>query len=251
MARLRLVGAVVALACVLGGCGAVTAAHHASVPGVRTQDAASRDAFHVSPYRLENSFRGLRMAAVEGHWIDVDSNYCWDADRRHRIALATHWPRTGPDHFVDPAGLVGPYAAFADLTLPEVRRLRSTDASPFRIHTMEEMVREAARLDVAGIEWEVKGGSAFERPSLYRPVLATAARVGIEINVKTLTTIGGTKAALRRLEAAKRAGATTMLLNHRDRPVPITPRRSHYVDYVRGPWAGRASFSRASFSRAS
>jgi hypothetical protein len=64
--------------------------------------------------------------------------------------------------------------------------------------------------------------------------LATAADVGIEINVKTSDNIGGAEAALRRLRAAKRAGATTMLLSHRT--VRITRAQARYVDYVRGDW---------------
>lgn len=221
----------------LSGCGVGLAAHEPMGPSVRTEDAPTRGAFHQDhPYRLQNSYRGLRLAARAGTWIDIDSNYCWDSARRHHIPLATHWPRIGADHFTDPAGSIDPDAAFADLTLPEVRRLRSTDPVPFRISTMEEMVREAARIGVVGIEWEVKGGSAFERPATYREVLAAAAEAGIEVNVKTLTNIGGEKAALRRLAAASRAGATTMLLNHSPRPVRITTAESRYVDYVRGPW---------------
>ncbi|WP_344147994.1 hypothetical protein [Nocardioides koreensis] len=225
------------LAGALTGCDVGLAAHEPGGTSVRTQVAPSRGAFHENqPYRLQNSFRGLRLAARAGTWIDIDSNYCWDTARRHRIPLATHWPHIGADHFTDPAGRIDPDAAFADLTLPEVRRLRSTDPVPYRISTMEEMVREAARIGVPGIEWEVKGGTAFERPATYRGVLAAAAEAGIEVNVKTLTNIGGTKAALRRLRAAARAGATTMLLNHSARPVRITAAESRYVDYVRGPW---------------
>lgn len=236
MPSMRLLAMSLLLTGALSGCGAGTAAHEPAGTAVRTEDAPSRGAFHAAPYRLENSFRGLRLAAKSGRWIDIDSNYCWDSARRHRIPIATHWPHIGADQFTDPAGRINPDAAFADLTLPEVRRLRSTDPVPYRISTMQEMVREAARLGVAGIEWEIKGGTAFERPAIYSQVLATAAEAGIEVNVKTLTNIGGTKAALRRLKAASRAGAATMLLNHTAVPVRITAAESRYVDYVRGPW---------------
>jgi hypothetical protein len=223
--------AATAAALLLAGCGIGSA----DEPSSRTQDAPTRGAFHEThPYRLSNSFRGLQLAAEAGTWIDIDTNYCWDSARRHRIPIATHWPRIGFDEFADPTGRVETGAAFADLTLPEVRRLRSNDPEPYRISTMEEMVREAARIGLTGIEWEVKGGKAFERSAIYRPVLATARHVGVEINVKTSDNIGGENAALRRLRAAHRAGATTMLLGHR--AVVITTAESRYVDYVRGSW---------------
>lgn len=231
MTSMRRLALALLLTCALAGCNSDTP----TASSVRPEDAAPpREVFHEDqPYRLQNSFRGLRLAVQTDTWIDIDSNYCWDSARRHRIPLATHWPYIRGDHFTDPAGRVSPDAAFDDLTLPEVRRLRSTDSAPYRISTMEEMVREAARIGLKGIEWEVKGGTAFERPAIYRQVLAAAAEVGIEINVKTLANLGGKKAALRRMKAAKRAGATTLLLNRGPRPAQITDAESRYIDYVR------------------
>jgi hypothetical protein len=227
--------AVLLLTCVLAGCSIGTSTDEPTASYVRTEDVPPvRGAFHEDrPYRLQNSFRGLRLAAETDAWIDIDSQYCWDSAGRHRIAIATHWPNIGREQFTDPANRLDPVAAFADLTLPAVRRLRSTDPEPYRISTMEEMVRAAARIGLKGIEWEVKGGTAFERPDIYRQVLTAAAEVGIRINVKTLATIGGKRAALRRLKAAKRAGATTMLLNRGPGPARITDTQSRYVDYVR------------------
>ena len=174
--------AAAALLCALAGC-AIGSADEAAPS--RTRDAPTRGAFHeTDPYRVSNSFRGLALAAEAGRWIDIDSQYCWDAARQHRVPIAT------------PSG--------------------------------------AARHGLKGIEWEVKGGQAFERPAIYRPVLATARQVGVRINVKTSDNVGGEQAALGRLRAAHRAGATTMLISHRT--VLITKARSRYVDYVRGPW---------------
>lgn len=235
MAPMRHLAAALLLTCVLAGCSVGTSTDEPVVSDVRTEDVPPvRGAFHEDrPYRLQNSFRGLRLAAEADTWIDIDSQYCWDSARRHRIPIATHWPDTGREQFTDPVNRIDRDAAFADLTLPEVRRLRSTDPVPYRISTMEEMVRAAARIGLKGIEWEVKGGTAFERPHIYRQALAAAAEVGLKINVKTLATIGGKQAALRRLKAAKRAGATTMLLNRGPRPARITDAESRYVDYVR------------------
>lgn len=226
--------AAVLLTLALAGC-SISPSVDGPPASVRADDVAPpREVFHEdSPYRLQNSKRGLRLAARTATWIDIDSNYCWDAARRHRVPVATHWPYLDRERFNDPLGLVSPDAALADLTLPEVRRLRSDDPVPYRILTMVEMVRAAARLGLEGIEWEVKGGPAFERPRTYSRVLEAANDVGIAINVKTLVHIGGRDAALRRLRAAKRAGAVTMLIRRGDEPARITEAQSRYIDFVR------------------
>ncbi len=188
------------------------------------------------PYRFENSFRGLAYAVDHGYdWIDLDSNYCWDDARQRRVPLATHWPRIDKEGF-DPADDLPAATTWADLTLGEVRRLVTADTPPYRVRTMEEMVRRAAALGLSGVEWEVKPGPAFERPEIYRDVLRAARRAGVAIDVKTVHGLGGTAASFARLRAAKRAGATTMLVNTGDRPVRLTPDQERYVDYVRGPW---------------
>ena len=233
LAHVRRAAALLALA--LAGCSLSPPADEPTAPSLRAERIAPpREVFHEDrPYRLQNSMRGLRLAARTATWIDIDSNYCWDAARRHRVPIATHWPYVYRERFNDPLGLISPDAAFADLTLPEVRRLRSGDPVPYRISTMVEMVRMAARVGLTGIEWEVKGGAAFERPGTYSRVLDAANEVGIAINVKTLAHIGGRDAALRRLRAAKRAGAVTMLLGRGDRPPRITDSQSRYIDFVR------------------
>lgn len=207
-------------------------------PGWPT-DAPPRRTFHKAadqPYRFENSFRGLAFAAAHGYrWIDVDSNYCWDDTHRHPIALATHWPRIDKEGF-DPGGLHPPATTWADLTLSGVRRLATADARPYRVATMVAMVRRAARLGLTGIEWEVKPGAAFADPATYRPVLRVARRVGLALEVKTVHGLGGVRASLARLRAAKAAGARTMLLSLGEEPVRVSRRQASYVDVVRGPW---------------
>lgn len=209
-----------------------------SAAAAGTTDAPRRAFFHENrPYRLQNSLRGLQLAVARGYeWIDIDSNHCWDDGRRRHVALATHWARIRGDHFQDPEGRIPTDAKWADLTLAEARRLVTDDAEPYRVLTMVEIVRAAARVGLTGIEWEVKSGAGFEHPAVYRPVLAAADRVGLAIVVKTLRNVGGEAAALRRLAAAKEAGATTMLLNHDDDAVRIDADRASYVDYVRGDW---------------
>ena len=149
MPSMRLLAMSLLLTGALSGCGAGTAAHEPAGTAVRTEDAPSRGAFHAAPYRLENSFRGLRLAAKSGRWIDIDSNYCWDSARRHRIPIATHWPHIGADQFTDPAGRINEDAAFADLTLPEVRRLRRRRGSGLGAAARERPARQPGGHDQA------------------------------------------------------------------------------------------------------
>lgn len=207
-------------------------------PVFLTRSAPPRAFYHQSnPYRLQNSVRGLREAVAAGlKWTDVDSNYCWDDAGTTRIPLAVHWSHIRGDRFRDPLLQVPDDSRWADLALTTARRLRTDDPQPYRVLTMIEMVRAAARYGLVGIEWEVKDGVGFESSAMYRPVLRVAAAVGVKVVVKTLRNLGGDAAALRRLWAAKKAGATTMLLNHDTTPVRITAARGTYVNYVRGPW---------------
>ncbi|KRB80466.1 hypothetical protein ASE01_03090 [Nocardioides sp. Root190] len=97
-----------------------------------TTDAPRRRFFHENkPYRLQNSVRGLRRAVeLDLEWIDIDSNYCREVEGGALVALATHWARIRGDHFRDPSGSVPEDARWSDLTLAQVRRLRSDDADP-------------------------------------------------------------------------------------------------------------------------
>lgn len=202
-----------------------------------TQTAPPRERFHRGPgqsYRFENSPRGLRHARRNGYdWIDIDSIHCRDDEDGRPVPLATHWPRIDHEGF-DPLGQYPPKTRWTDLTLRQVRALQTTDDPPYRVLTMIEMLEAASRIGVGGIEWEIKDGPGFTQASTYRPVLRAAARLGISIEVKTIFHPEQPGLALARLRAASRAGATTMLLNLDDEPVPLTAAEQEYVDFVRG-----------------
>lgn len=202
-----------------------------------TRTAPARERYHRElgqPYRFENSPRGLRYAHRHGYaWIDIDSIHTRADAGGRPVPLATHWPRIDKEGF-DPDGRYPPETRWTDLSLDQVRVLRTADEPPYRILTMVEMVREAARVGLTGIEWEIKDGDAFARAATYRPVLRAAARWGIEIEVKTIHRRSDPERSLARLRAAKEAGATTMLLNLTDRPIELTTAQQQYVDLVRG-----------------
>lgn len=208
-----------------------------------TQKASNRKRYHRldgQSYRFENSRRGLDYAAAHGYlWIDIDTNYCLDDTRSRQVPIATHWRKLDTEGF-DPGGRYPPDTRWSDLTLSQVRELRSADDPPYRLVTMVDMVRYAAKVGLEGIEWEVKAGRGFEKVETYREVLRVARELGITIEVKTLYALGGAKASLRRLRAAKQAGATTMLIVTRKQPrILLNPAHETFIDYVRGKW-GRA-----------
>ncbi|KRA29881.1 MULTISPECIES: hypothetical protein [unclassified Nocardioides] len=210
------------------------------VDDVKTRNASTRKRFHRlngQSYRFENSYRGLDYAAAHGYlWIDIDTNYCLDDTHTRRIPIATHWRHLDTEGF-DPGGRYAPATVWSDLTFSQVRELRSADNPPYELVRMVDMVRYAARVGMEGIEWEVKAGVGFEKVETYREVLRVARRLGIAIEVKTLYELGGAKASLRRLRAAKQAGATTMLIVTRKQPrILLSPGHETFVDYVRGKW---------------
>lgn len=216
----------------------------APVDDARTRNASTRKRYHRlngQSYRFENSFRGLDYAASHGYlWIDIDTNYCLDDTRTRRIPIATHWRHVDAERF-DPGGRYPPATVWSDLTISQVRQLRSADNPPYELVTMVDMVRYAARVGMEGIEWEVKAGVGFEKVETYRTVLRVARELGVTIEVKTLYALGGAKASLRRLRAAKQAGATTMLIVTRKQPrILLTPGHESFIDFVRGKW-GRTS----------
>lgn len=211
-------------------------------PTVGTRSAPQRRRFHRGPgqtYRFENSPRGLAYARSKGYvWIDIDSNYA-----RGRVngrwgpvvLIATHWDKIDTEGF-DPQGRYPEGTRWRDLTWPQVRALRTADRPPYRILTMEEMVRRTAAAGFTGMEWEVKTGPAFEDPRTYARVLQVAREVGLTIEVKTLYGLGGVEASYRRLRAAKLAGAFTMLIKPPGRPVRLPAAQERWIDVVRGPW---------------
>lgn len=126
----------------------------------------------------------------------------------------------------------------------------SIAATKHGLRTAYETFRDNASLGLK-TEWEVKDLRPFSTQAALNNAmaeLATDAKAAYgpdwqkHVQVKVLNTLhGGLPYALRVLKAAKRAGFTTMLLNHASKPVVIGPMRAKYVDYVRGKWRKRLS----------
>lgn len=186
-------------------------------------------------YRAVNSRGGPALARAAGkRWIDIDSQACRRADGT-MVAVAAHWPRVSDEFDVKAAGLPDDIR-WHQTQCSSVKALRGKAPDRVQAEFMLAMVEAAAQAGLTGIEWEIKPGvGAFLKAGPYRPVLARAQELGVQVVVKTLVDFDPAY-AWRRLAAAKRAGATTMLLNHGDEPVVITPEREMYTDYVRGGW---------------
>ncbi|MFT4288181.1 hypothetical protein [Nocardioides sp.] len=188
---------------------------------------------HLMPYCRNNSIRGLDAAKRAGYTaIDLDAQVCWaNSSRKRRVMICTHWGTVGKE-FYDPLGKIKPGTKFAALTWPEVKRLRSKDGKGFRIHKMNRMLRAATKRGLR-VEVEAKGHKAFaKRPGLWRRLRTVADAVGADVQVKTLTGLGGSASA--RLEAAKAAGFVTIVLPRGSRRLSKT-KFWPVTDYVRGP----------------
>lgn len=203
-----------------------------------TQNYPNHRFFHKSgsqQYRFENSFRGILYAVRNKFaWIDIDSNWCWSDDRKTRIALAVHWGTIGGDKFHDPQGEFGPDTKWRDLTLSEAKRLVTPEGT--HVRTMIEMLDNAKKRGLKGIEWELKGGPW--PVDVFLPVLQHAKALKIQVWIKTLVEIKG---AFNRLQHAKAAVISvgwgkTVLLNHEQTPVRLAVTQRAYIDYVHGKW---------------
>ena len=180
---------------------------------------------HADNYRFENSVQGLKSAAKHEHAIDLDVNITKDG-----VPVNTHWSdvlkRGG---FYDPLHKIPKDARISQLTAKEVFRLRSKDG--YRIHSMKYMLRKAAKLHVR-VEYEAKGSKPFEYGKGGLKHFTDAKKISAAAHgTMFMKTISTTPGALKRPQAAHRAGLTTVLLPRG--PVPKSWRP--YIDYVRGP----------------
>jgi len=206
---------------------ALVIAFSVSAPAEATRAMPARSFAHLEPYYFNNSIRGLDYAVARGYrWIDLDANVSKDG-----TVWNEHWARISVDGYS--ARGVSRNATVGSLTDKQMERL----AGPHRFHPhrMTTMFRAAARRHI-NIEMEAKGGRRFERPKTYVKLRTLSRELGVRVQVKTLTSIGGCRAALRRLRAASKAGFHTILLNHYHAAVVIPERFARYVDYVRGPF---------------
>jgi hypothetical protein len=187
------------------------------------------------PSWLADSFRGIARA-VAGRFRWIDLNFVLTVDG---YLVNCHWPRPLLHGWYDPKGLIKPTTPVSRMTLAQVRRLRSRTGG-YRIHTAQEMLAQAARAGLRGVEFELKPAPGHD-VATYSEALAvvgTAEKAGIALVVKTLTRPGTTAAAVRRVAPFHRAGATTLLLPRGTRRVPRTC--WGVVDHVRGRvrWTG-------------
>lgn len=183
---------------------------------------------HLSPYAKNNSKQGVRIAHSHGYRaIDLDFNTCWNDDKTERILINTHWGHVGKE-FHDPKGKIGPHEYFHELTISEVRRLRSKRGH-YRINTIDEMLIFAHSLGMR-VEIELKDSPGLGNVHVLEPVHDFVKQHKINAQVKTLSNIGN---PWERLHAAKEAGFKTILLPRGSRR--FSKKHWDVVDYVRGP----------------
>ncbi len=183
---------------------------------------------HLMPYHFNNSPQGLKAARKKGYkGIDLDAMISKDG-----VVVNTHWAdvlkRGG---FYDPKKKLPKNITVKKLNADQLFSLKSKGG--YSIHSMEEMFK-LAKKEGLRVEFELKGSKGFEYGhgglTRLKEMKAIADRIGVQVQVKTISTTPGAKA---RLKAAHRAGFTTFVLPRGDRKIPKSwwP----FVDYVRGP----------------
>lgn len=153
---------------------------------------------HLSPYAFSNSVAGLRKARRLGYRaIDLDFQVTRDG-----VVICTHWG--------DTREFAGPLRRFDEMTWQQVRKLRAKKGR-YRVRSAAFMIGAAERNGFTRIEFEAKSNGLAGRAGVerFKRIKRRADAVGIDVQVKTLTSIPG---ARKRLAAAREAGLTTIVL---------------------------------------
>lgn len=173
--------------------------------------------FHVhgkTPYRVEDSFRGVRLAVAKAfRWIDLDCHVTSDG-----VLVITHWPR--PDHEgFRAAGVDTRGKTIEELTWAEVEQLRTPDH--YRIARADELVPFALSKGLK-VELELKS-TAIKRGDLreFRKALNDPS----DVQVKALPDFYPA------LEPAHETGFPTIILGRNAR---IPAEAQTYITYRRG-----------------
>lgn len=178
-----------------------------------------RAILHINdPYAEGNDDQGLAAAAVRGLWIDRDLQ----RDIRG-VFIGTHWGRPSREGFRLRGRRVTGY--FRMMPYSRIAKLRTRDGH--RIQTAGHAIREAKRLGVPGIEFELKFVPTLR--ALKRLAKVAAEEYGANwearIQIKMLSGFRWRLALWR----AKRAGFVTTLIRFGGDPA----RLPKYVDHYR------------------
>lgn len=155
---------------------------------------------HGTPYRVENSLRGVRRAARLGYdAIDLDLQITSDG-----VVVCTHWGQPLlKDGFYDPLGRIKRTARVRDLTWRQVQRLRTRDG--YRIRRLRRVLKECRRVGIEACV-EPKADSRFKRDRVWTSIRADADHTKARVSVRSLRNLPIPGAGTRRVKAARRAG---------------------------------------------
>lgn len=179
-----------------------------------------RPIYHeANPRALGNSIEGDEIAAKRKRWADRDVIYCLFG-----ILIVTHWPDPTKEGWTYRGKPVT--RPFSQIPLYRVLRMLSPDG--YRIRTVGQAMKDAKRLGVPGIEFDLK-----RKLSLYRMRrFATAARKnwGPDWQRHVEVKMGTTFAWRTTLRNAHSVGFTTTLIDFHGQASELPS----YVDKYRG-----------------
>lgn len=180
----------------------------------------SRRIYHENdPYAKGNDITGDRIAAILGRWIDHDVQFAL-----FRVMIVTHWGNAKRERWMRPNGK-RETRNFSLIPLAQVLRL--TCQGIYKIRRPRQVMIDAERLGVPGIEFEFKKvPSLFQMRRLARDAKAIfGPNWQKRVEVKMLAGFSW-RTTLRR---AKRAGFRTTLIGFTGNPAYLPK----YVDTYR------------------
>lgn len=184
-------------------------------------------------HHLGDSFEGINHAKARGFkWIDTNHTTVEDG-----TPVCMHPGRPMMHGWRDPEGKMRRTKRVKDMTLEEFLRLRPKKGQPHHVpHTSAAILTHCAKVGI-GVEFELKNGR-FTAAAM-RELDDHAHKVGVKVKAKTISTLGGTKAAIRRLRLAHRwTRWETVILPRGTKRVPRSA--WPFIDHVRGKarWTG-------------
>lgn len=188
---------------------------------------------------LGDSFEGIDYAKSLGFdWVDTNHQTTGpEQGYPDGCPVCMHWGRPMMHGWRDPLRKMRRWKRVRNMTLAEFRRLRPKAGTPMHTpHTSDEILHHCAQV---GIGTEFEGKNGLFTPFLMMALDDAATRYKTRVHYKTISNLGGKKAARERLVLAHRytTWSTTVL----PRGLKRVPRSWWpFIDHVRGRvrWTG-------------
>lgn len=157
---------------------------------------------HGTPYHVENSLRGIRLAHRLGY-DEIDLDMCMTTDDR---IVGTHWERPMiHDGFRDPYRELKPMTPVSGMKLDEVTRLRAGRIRPYRISPIERLLAECAHVGIGAV-LEPKGDRRFALVATWQHLAKVADDLGADVRMYALRNVPHPGYGQTTVTAAKAAG---------------------------------------------